>query len=66
MDFIRPEDLLDEEHERQICRFQRIPYVAGDRLKWLAWQRFWADHKRRMDERDATARTGPRRRSPKG
>jgi hypothetical protein len=67
MKLVGPEDELSEEHERQIARFQGLPYEPGARLRALAWVRFKAYHHALLIERQTqtSALRKPRKRSGK-
>jgi hypothetical protein len=46
---ITPQDILSEEHERQICRFTKTTYVPGERLRMLGFGRFKARNRAAME-----------------
>lgn len=40
IDLIKPEERLSEEHERQIARFERVPYKRGYHMREIAFVRW--------------------------
>lgn len=44
---------LTEEHIKQMCRFQDIPYVKGEYQRMQGYIQFKIWHKKAMDKRDA-------------
>jgi len=43
---------LSEEHIKQICRFQDVPYVKGEYQRMQGYIQFKIWHKKAMDKRD--------------
>jgi len=47
---------LTEEHIKQMCRFQDIPYVKGEYQRLQGYIQFKIWHKKAMDKRDAESK----------
>ncbi len=47
---------LTEEHIKQMCRFQDIPYVQGEYQRLQGYIQFKIWHKKAMDKRDAESK----------